>query len=269
MGRVTGKVAFITGAGRGQGRSHAVRLAEEGADIVAVDRCADLATVPYPLASQDDLEQTADLVRAAGGRVVVRIADVRDQAALRAAVAAGAEAFGGLDIVVANAGIAPFLSSEADPEKIFRDVLDVNLIGTWNTIESAKEALIERGGGSIVVMNSTAGLRTNGTTLPGGQAYIASKHALVGLVGSYAHQLAEHGVRVNGVHPTTVDTPMINNPVTRRLFGDAVLADPGHLLPVSNLQPVDVSNAVLWLASDEARYVTGISLPVDAGFTAR
>lgn len=268
MGRVAGKVAFITGAGRGQGRSHAVRLAEEGADIVAVDRCADLATVPYPLASQNDLERTAELVRAAGGRAVVRIADVRDQAALRAAVTAGIEAFGGLDIVVANAGIAPFLSSDPDPEKIFRDVLDVNLIGTWNTIESAKDALIERGGGSVVVMNSTAGLRTNGTALPGGQAYIASKHALVGLVGSYARQLAGHGVRVNGVHPTTVDTPMINNPVSRRLLGDAALADPGHLLPVSNLDPVDVSNAVLWLASDEARYVTGISLPVDAGFTA-
>jgi len=143
------------------------------------------------------------------------------------------------------------------------------LIGTWNTVESAKDALIERGGGSIIVINSTAGLRTNGTTMPGAQAYIASKHALVGLVGGYAHQLAEHNVRINGVHPTTVDTPMINNPVSRRVLGDAALANPGHLLSISNVEPIDVSDAVLWLASDEARYVTGISLPVDAGFTAR
>jgi len=269
MGRVAGKVALITGAARGQGRSHAVRLAEEGADIVAVDRCADIETVPYPLASENDLAETAELIRKAGRQAITRHADVRDRAALRAAVTAGIEILGGIDILIANAGIAPFLPADQDPERIFRDVLDVNLIGTWNTIECAKDALIERGGGSIIVINSTAGLRTNGTMLPGGQAYIASKHALVGLVGGYAHQLAEHNVRVNGVHPTTVDTPMINNAVSHQVLGDAALADPGHLLPVRNLEPIDVSNAVLWLSSEEARYVTGISLPVDAGFTAR
>lgn len=269
MGRVAGKVALITGAARGQGRSHAVRLAEEGADIVVVDRCADMTTVPYPLASENDLEDTAEQVREIGRRAVVGHADVRDRAALRAAVAAGIDEFGRLDILIANAGIAPFTPNGQDPEVVFRDVIDVNLIGTWNTIEAAKDALIEGGGGSIIVINSTAGLRTNGTVLPGGQAYIASKHALVGLVGAYAHQLAGHNVRVNGVHPTTVDTPMINNAVSRQLLGDAALADPGHLLPVRNLEPIDVSNAVLWLSSDEARHVTGISLPVDAGFTAR
>jgi SDR family mycofactocin-dependent oxidoreductase len=266
--RVAGKVAFITGAARGQGRSHAVRLAEEGADIIAVDICAQIDSVPYPLAVPADLEETVHLVKQAGGRIVARSADVRDPDSLAAAFDAGVRELGPVDIVVANAGIAPL----SQPEKFsaWNDVIDVNLTGVFNTVETAIPSMTERGaGGAIVLISSTAGL--TGITGPtrGGLGYAASKHGIVGLMRNYANNLARYSIRVNTVHPTGVNTPMVvNEAVEKFLANDPSLSnDMSNALPVEMLEPADISNAILWLVSEEARYVTGVALPVDAGFT--
>jgi SDR family mycofactocin-dependent oxidoreductase len=265
MSALDGKVAFITGAARGQGRAEAVRLASDGADIIAVDICDQIASVPYPLATPDDLALTVKLVEDTGGRIIAQQADVRDQAALATALQAGVDEFGRVDIVIANAGIAP-MESGADG---WRDVVDVNLTGVHHTVEVAKGRMVEQGdGGSIVLTSSVAGLIGVGSDDPGALGYVAAKHGIVGLMRIYANLLAQHNIRVNSVHPAGVDTPMINNDATRQWLGNIAEKTPqemGNALPVQVLQPEDIANAVAWLVSDEARYITGVALPVDAG----
>jgi SDR family mycofactocin-dependent oxidoreductase len=268
MATLAGKVAFITGAARGQGRAEAVRLASDGANIIAVDLCDQIASVLYPMSTPEDLASTVKLVEDAGARIVAQQADVRDQDSLRTAVRAGLDQFGRLDIVVANAGIAPMQSGEDG----WRDVIDVNLTGVHNTVEAAIPAMIERGeGGSIVLTSSAAGLAGIGSHDAGAVGYTAAKHGVVGLMRLYANLLAPHSIRVNSVHPSGVDTPMINNEFTRNWLAKMVEESDttlgmGNAMPVDVLQPEDVANAVAWLVSDEARYITGVTLPVDAGF---
>ncbi len=276
MGRVAGKVALITGAGRGQGRSHAVRLAEEGASIIAFDICAPVASVSYPMASPEDLEHTAELVRAAGGQVYAAQVDVRDLDLLARELAAGIAALGGLDVVVANAGIASYAAGHEISEAAWQEMIDINLTGTWHTIKAAVPPLVAAGrGGSIVLTSSAAGLQ--GT--PNLAHYVAAKHGVTGLVRTFANELAPHWIRVNSVNPTQVDTPMIMNDEIFRMFRPD-LESPGrddivdvsiatNALPVPWVEARDVSHAVLFLASDEARYITGVTLPVDAGILAK
>ncbi len=266
MGSLSGKTAFITGAARGQGRAHAVKLASEGADIIAVDLCDQIASVPYPMATDDDLAATVKLVEETGARIVARDADVRDQASLSTALQAGLDELGGLDIVVANAGIAPMQAGEDG----WRDVIDVNLTGVFHTVEVAKPALVEQGrGGSIVLISSVMGLAGGGSDDPGSIGYAAAKHGIVGLMRVYANHLAPHSIRVNSIHPAGVDTPMINNEFIRGWLEQVVgtsHVDMGNALPVEVLQPEDIANAVSFLVSDAARYITGVTLPVDAGY---
>jgi (+)-trans-carveol dehydrogenase len=272
MARLEGKVAFVTGAARGQGRSHAIGLAEEGADVIAIDIASQIETVPYPMATPEDLEQTVKEVEACGRRIVARRADVRDYDALRAALDDGVAQLGRLDIVAANAGIASYGRAEDLAEETWQDMIDVNLTGVWHTCKAAIPHLRASGGGSIVITSSTAGLKG----LQNLAHYVSAKHGLVGLMRTLANELAPDLIRVNTVHPTSVDTPMVHNQATYRLF----LPDhPGEIsreeaaaafqaiqaLPVPWLEPRDVTNAVLYLASDEARYVTGVTFPVDAG----
>jgi SDR family mycofactocin-dependent oxidoreductase len=265
-----GKVALITGAARGQGRSHAVRLAEEGANIIALDICADISTVPYPLASLADLEETAVQVRKRGAQIVTAVCDVRDPAQIEASLAAGLAEFGGLDIVLANAGVCPINSPATDAEQ-FRDVIDINLNGVWNTVRPCIPILIDQGrGGSIVLTSSTGGLKGLGGSSGGGEGYTASKHGVVGLMRTWATQLGQHNIRVNSIHPTGVATGMILNDVMRDFIAhDDSAARMTNLLPIDILEPVDVSNAICFLVSDRARYVTGVTLPVDAGLTTK
>ncbi len=267
MGALDGRVAFITGAARGQGRAEAVRLASDGANIIAVDICDQIASVPYPLATADDLAATVKLVEDTGARIVAHQADVRDQESLRTALQAGLDEFGRLDIVVANAGIAP-MEAGADG---WRDVIDVNLTGVHHTVEVAKRAMVKQGnGGSIVLISSAAGLIGIGSADPGSIGYAAAKHGVVGLMRIYANHLAPYNIRVNSIHPTGVNTPMINNEHTRqwleRLVAESETpVDWGNAMPVDAVEPEDIAAAVAWLVSDEARYVTGVTLPVDAG----
>ena len=271
MGRMQGKVAFVTGAARGQGRSHALRLAEEGADVVAVDVCRQLESVAYPMATPEDLQETVRQVEALDRRVVAREADVRDADALRRVVEEGVAELGGLDVVVANAGIATFAPAAELSAEAWREMIDVNLTGVWNTCQVAIPHLLARGGGSIVITSSTAGLKGMANLAH----YVSAKHGVVGLMRSLAAELGPQGIRVNTVHPTSVDTPMIHNDATYGLF---MPDQPGagrdeaaaafatlNLMPVPWVEARDISNAVLFLASDEARYITGATLPVDAG----
>lgn len=272
-GRHAGRVALITGAARGQGRSHAWRLAEEGADVVAIDVCAPDPGVAYPMATPDELEETAAGVRERGGRVSAHVADVRDAEGLGRAITAGIEELGGVDAVLANAGIG-MAAPDVTAAQAFRDQLDVNTVGVWNTVQAAAPAMIAQGrGGAIVVTSSSMGLTGRGGDGSGQMdGYIASKHALVGLVRAWANWLAPHSIRVNSVHPSGVATPMVLNDAVAALFTDppdGEVPDVGNLLPVGLLEPRDVTAAVAWLCSEEARYVTGIAMPVDAGFTAR
>lgn len=272
MGRLDGQVAFITGAARGQGRSHAVRLAQEGADIIAVDICAQIDTVPYPMATPEDLAETVALVEAEGRRIVAEQADVRDLAALQAALARGVGELGDVSIVIANAGIVAMGGRRNPPEQQWADVLAVNLTGVWNTVWAALPSMRARGeGGSIVLISSTSGLKGNGGPNAAGHAYVASKHGVVGLMRTLANELARERIRVNTVHPTGVATPMVLNEAVAGWL--AKMPDFGatmqNALPVELIEPIDVSNAIVWLVSDDARYVTGITLPVDAGFTNR
>ena len=268
MGELTGKVAFITGAARGQGRAHAVKLAAAGADIIALDLCEQIASVPYPLATPEDLDATVKLVEETGARIVACQADVRDRDAVKAAVRSGTEALGDrLDIVIANAGIAPMAAPEA-----WQDVIDVNLTGIYHTIDVAMKPMIKFGnGGSIALTSSVAGLVGLGSPVGGSVGYAAAKHGIVGLMRVYANFLAPYSIRVNSVHPAGVNTPMIDNEFTRSwLDGIAQESqggpDLGNALPVQALEPEDIANAVFWLVSDAARYVTGVTLPVDAGY---
>jgi SDR family mycofactocin-dependent oxidoreductase len=268
MGKLEGKVAFITGAARGQGRSHAIRLAEEGADIIAVDLCRQIATVGYPMSTPEDLAETARQVEALDRRIYAAEADVRDEAGLKKAFEAGVAELGPVDIVLANAGIAPMSLHPAEQE--WQDVIDVNLTGVYNTVKTVAPSMIERGqGGAIVLTSSTAGINGIGGNTPGGLGYTASKHGVVGLMRAFANYLAPYRIRVNTVHPTGVNTPMVVNEVMQEFLQ----ADPTmgqsmmNALPVDMVEPVDISNAILFLVSDEGRYVTGVTLPVDAGFT--
>ena len=273
--RLENKVAFITGAARGQGRSHALRLAEEGASIIAVDICESMDTVPYPMAVDKDLAETVKLVEAKDRRIIARKADVRNQAQLDKVVAEGIKEFGGIDIVSANAGIASFAPAWELTDKQWQDMLDVNLTGVWRTCKAVIPSMIKRGkGGSIVLTSSTAGLVAFGNLAH----YTAAKHGVVGLMKTLAVELASHNIRVNSVHPTTVNTDMIHNEAMYQLFmpdkKNPSKADVANGFQALNglklpwVEPVDISNAVLWLASDESRYVSGMQLPVDALGTA-
>ena len=273
MGRVQGKVAFITGAARGQGRLHAVRLAEEGADVIGVDVCAPIETVPYELASPDDLDETARQVQVAGRRAVVREADVRDLDALRTALEAGVAELGRLDVVIANAGIFSVGAPIADMEpQTWQEMIDVNLTGVFHTLKVAVPHLND--GASVIIISSGAGLNGH----PNIGHYVASKHGVVGLMRTLAKELGPRMIRVNSLHPTNVDTPMFTNDTMRRLWvpykDDPTAEDVEavargiHVLPVGWVEMQDVTNAVLFLASDESRYVTGVPLPIDAGFLA-
>ncbi|ANI42508.1 mycofactocin-coupled SDR family oxidoreductase [Mycolicibacterium vaccae] len=266
----TNRVAVITGAARGQGRSHAVALASAGVDIVAVDRCADIESIPYPLATAADLQETADQVRAAGGRIETVIADVRNLADLQAGVDSGIERFGDVDIVVANAGVVGIGLPDATDDQVYRDIVDTNLLGVWHTIAATAPSMIRRGtGGSMVLISSMQGLVGRGGDGSAATfAYAASKHGIVGLMRSAANAYAQQNIRVNSIHPTGVATPMIFNDHMARVFeanpeGSAMS---GNLLPVPFVEPSDVTAAVLFLVSDGARYITGTTLPVDAGF---
>ncbi len=276
-GRVEGKVAFITGAARSQGRSHAVRLAQEGADVIAVDLCGPVETIElYPPATEEDLAETVRQVEALDRRIVAAKADVRDTAALQAALDDGIAQLGRVDIVLANAGVFEIRPALELTDRAWQEMIDVNLTGVWNTCKVALPHLVEGGrGGAIVITSSTAGLKG----VPNTVHYTAAKHGVVGIMRTLANEFAPHSIRVNSVHPTGVDTVMIQNPRTWGLFtpGDPEpsreKAEPvfqaTNALPVPWLDPVDISNAILFLVSDEARYVTGVTLPVDAGFTVK
>ena len=271
VGTLDGRVAFITGAARGMGRAHAVKLAGEGADIIAIDVCAEFDSTDYPGSTPDDLATTVTLVEDQGRRILARQADVRDPAALDAVVAEGVEEFGGLDIVIANAGIIRVTDSD-DRRQTFRDVVEVNLIGAWNTVDAAIPAMVAGGrGGSIVLVSSTQGIKASGTDRPGIQAYAASKRGLVALMQGWAIQLAPHSIRVNTIHPSGVATDMIINEATIGLAatGDPWLASQQNALPIALLQPDDIAGAVAWLVSDAAAFITGTTWPLDAGFTLR
>ena len=272
MARLEGKVAFVTGVARGQGRSHAVTLAGEGADIIGVDIVTQIDTVPMPMATPGDLAETVGEVEALGRGIVATEVDVRDYDALKAALDDGVSRLGRLDIVAANAGIFSWGMADELSEQAWRDVIDVNLTGAWHTAKAAIPHLRAAGGGAIVITSSTAGLKG----APNVAHYAAAKHGVVGLMRTLANELAPDMVRVNTVHSTSVDTPMIHGQPLYHLFlpdheGEITREEvaPVHqalnALPVPWVDPVDISNAVVFLASDEARYITGVTLPVDAG----
>lgn len=265
-GRVAGKRVLVTGAARGMGRSHAVRLAEEGADLILVDICASLPEIEYPLATAEDLDETARLVTELGRRAVSHVVDVRDGAALAAAVDDGVAELGGLDASVANAGVITGGTWDTTTSQQWRTVIDVNLIGAWNTCSAALPHLVERGG-SLINISSVAGLKGSPLHTP----YTASKHGVVGMSRALANELAAVNVRVNTVHPTGVETGM--RPDTLHGLLHAARSDLGPIfqnaLPIVMTEARDVSNAVLFLASDESRHVTGLEFKVDAGVTLR
>jgi len=272
MGKLEGRVALISGAARGQGRSHALRLADEGADIIAFDICEQIESVKYPLATEADLAKTVALVEERGGRILAQKADVRDQAAVNAVVEAGVEKFGRLDIVVANAGIGVWEPTTELSNQAYHDGIAVMLNGPYYMCRAAIPHMRSGGrGGSMIIISSSAGLRGH----PNQIQYTMAKHGLVGLMRGLANELAHDFIRVNTVHPTSVNTDMINNSTIFELLRPD-LENPTredtvdvfsrmNLLPIPWVEPIDISNAVAWLASDEARYVTGVTLPVDAG----
>jgi (+)-trans-carveol dehydrogenase len=272
MGRVDGKVAFVTGAARGQGRSHALRLAEEGADVIAVDICKQIDSVPMPMGNPDDLNETVRQVEELDRRIVATQADVRDYAGLKRALDDGVAQLGRLDNVAANAGIGSFGAADELPEQTWQDMIDVNLTGVWHTCKAAIPHLKAGGsGGSIIITSSAAGLKGYGNLAH----YVAAKHGVVGLMRALAQELAPHSIRVNSIHPTSVNTPMLMNETSFRLFLPdrehptteefAAVSQQMNALPIPWVEPHDISNAVLFLASDDARYLTGVTLPVDAG----
>jgi SDR family mycofactocin-dependent oxidoreductase len=286
MGRVSGKVAFITGAGQGQGRSHAVRLAEEGADIIATDICRDVPEIRYGQASMEDLEETQNLVRKEGRRCEIYQADVRSLAEMRAAVAAGLEQLGHIDIVLANAGLITFHRSSLDiSEELYDLIVDTDLKGVWNTVQATAPSMIEaRRGGSMIFTSSAAGIRGQ---MPFAH-YVAAKFGVVGLMKAFSNELARYRIRVNTVHPTAISSPGMGNTVNvDELAREVLETEPMFMMGATNTLPdldldyevnaaavpylkeIEISNAILFLASDEARYITGVTLPVDAGNTTK
>jgi SDR family mycofactocin-dependent oxidoreductase len=274
-GRVEGKVAFITGAARGQGRSHALTLAREGADIIAIDIAKQIDSVPYPMATPDDLAETVKQVEALGRRIVAAQADMRDYDALKQALDDGVAQLGRLDIVSANAGIFSYGTLAELPEQTWQDMIDTNLTGAWHAAKAAIPHLRAAGGGSMILTSSTMGLMA----IPNLGHYVAAKHGVVGLMRTLALELAPDFIRVNSIHPASVDTDMVHNAAMYALFAPDLPEDQRtrqtlaprfqalEVLPIPWVEPADISNAVLFLASDEARYITGITLPVDAGAT--
>lgn len=272
MGSIDGKVAFITGVARGQGRSHAIRLAREGANIIGIDICADIPANGYPMASREELDETIARVEEAGGKMLGTVADVRDFEQVKAAMDAGVEQFGRLDIVLANAGIAPLAFRQLTIEEElaqWRAVTGVNLDGAYHTAWAAIPHLLTGNrGGVIIFTSSTAGIKGFGGLQGGGLGYAASKHGIVGLMRTLANALAPLSIRVNTVHPTAVNTMMATNPDMTEFLEKNPDAGP-HLqnpMPVGMLEPEDISAAIAYLVSDEAKYVTGVTFPVDAGF---
>ena len=271
MGRVEGKVAFVTGAARGQGRSHAIRLAQEGADIVAIDLCAQVESVAYPMATPEDLKETVAEVEALGRRIVAEQADVRDYVQLSRVLNEAVATLGRLDIVCANAGIYSQGVMADMPEQKWSDMIDINLTGVWHTCKAAIPHLVAAGGGCMILTSSAVALRPSANI----GHYGAAKHGVVGLMRTLALELAKDMIRVNSVHPTGVDTVMIQNDAMYRQLAPGVehptredlapVLQTLNVLPIPWVEPIDVSNAVLFLASDEARYVTGVAFPVDAG----
>ena len=272
-GRVAGKVAFITGAARGQGRSHAVRLAEEGADIIAVDICRHVENTPEPGSTPDDLAETADMIKALDRRVVTAEVDVCDFDAVKAAVDSGVEQLGRLDIVVANAGIGtPGAMLDEMDESRWQQTIDVNLTSVWKSVKAGVPHIKAGGrGGSVILTSSVGGLKA----YPHVGHYVTAKHGVVGLMRTFAVELGQFSIRVNSVHPTHVGTDMLLNESTFRSFRPD-LENPGpddikpicqmfHMLPIPWVEAADISNAVLFLVSDEARYITGVPLAIDAG----
>jgi SDR family mycofactocin-dependent oxidoreductase len=276
VGALEGKVAFITGAGRGQGRSHSVRLAQEGADIIAVDVCAPIPTAPYSMSATEDLDETVRLVEETGRKIVAMEADVRDLGALQKAVDAGVAEFGRVDIVLANAGIAHYAAAPDLAAAEWTELIDIDLNGVWWTIKAALPQLIEGGrGGSIVITSSVAGLRG----LVNCVHYVTAKHGLVGMMKALALELGKFDIRVNTIHPNSVNTGMLQNPATYELFLPG-RENPSHedfervnrmlnVLPTAWAEPGDISDAVVFLVSDAGRNVTGAAFPVDAGGSVR
>jgi SDR family mycofactocin-dependent oxidoreductase len=269
MGELENSVAVITGAARGQGRSHAVALAAQGADIIAVDICADIDAIPYSLGTKADLDTTVELVQAAGRRAVPVIADVRDLAALQAGIQTGIEELGDIDIAIANAGVVAIGDADARSEPVFNTIVDTNLKGVWHTLLATVPSIVRKGrGGSVVLVSSSQGLTGRGGDGSAAMfAYAASKHGVVGLMRSAANAYAPHKIRVNSIHPSGVATPMIlNDFVVNRMLENPNPALSQTLLPdVPLVEAQDVTEAVLWLAGPRSRYITGAAIPVDAG----
>jgi (+)-trans-carveol dehydrogenase len=272
-GQLDGKVALVTGAARGQGRSHALRLARAGADIIAVDICDQIETIPYDMARRDDLTETVRLIEELDRRIIASETDVRDFGALTKAVDAAVSELGRLDIVCMNAGIVSLSMLTDMTLQQWNDMIGTCLSGVFHTAKAAVPHIIAGGrGGSMIATSSAVALRP----VPGASHYIAAKHGVVGLVKALALELAEHNIRVNSIHPTNCDTDMIQNPALRRAFlpdspnptreESEPIYQSLNALPIPWVQPIDISNAIAFLASDEARYITGIQLPVDAGF---
>jgi SDR family mycofactocin-dependent oxidoreductase len=269
------KVAFITGVARGQGRAHAVKLASRGMNIIGLDICADIASMDYPNATEDDLLATVKQVQAAGGEIVAAPGDVRSYDDLGRVLQAGLDRFGRVDVLLANAGIIR-LSPGGDRDQTWSDIIDVNLTGVWRTIEVVLPAIrAGHRGGSIVITSSTAGIKGTGTDKAGAQAYTAAKRGLVGLMQVLANEHAAEMIRVNTIHPTGVRTGMNENPAMEALMAQAAAGGKNTIsamqnaLPIPILQPENIADAVAWLVSDEASYITGIQLPLDAGFAIR
>lgn len=266
-GRVAGKVAVITGAARGQGRAHAVRLAQEGADILAIDIAGPLPGVPYDSATPDDLDETVRQVEALGRRIIPTIADVRDLDALRLAVNSGVAELGRLDIVIANAGICIPSAWDLITPQAFRDTIDINVVGVWNTVMASAQHLIDGGrGGSMVLTSSYAGVKMQ----PFMVHYTASKHAVTGMARAFAAELGRHDIRVNSIHPGAVDTPMGSGEMQSTLIAAAetnpslsITGTP--FLPRYAAEADEIADAVLFLVSDESRFVTAVPLSIDGG----
>ncbi|MDQ1487478.1 MAG: hypothetical protein QOJ62_3171 [Actinomycetota bacterium] len=275
MGALEGKVAFTSGGARGQGRSHAVRLAQEGADIITFDLCDQVPTVAYTGATEDDLATTVKEVEAVDRRIIARKADVRDMAAVQAVLDEGLAEFGRVDIVLANAGIMPIAGEQAQQMQAWHDAIDILVTGVLHTCQAAIPRLIEQGqGGAMVITSSTGGLKSPLRVLdvltPGAIGYVAGKHAVVGIMRSYANALGPYSIRCHTVHPTGVNTPMVaNEPFATLAATQPSLMEGMHnALPVPLIEAVDVSNAIVYLCSEAGRYITGVTMPVDAGAAA-